>query len=274
MSRLRLEPLRAALVRPALEYLARRPYENVFLAYMVRFSDEGLGQATLLVVRDGPDICGVAYLGRQIVIAAENKEAIDALARRPCTAQDVRMIVGPRQPILDYWAQVQGTFAQPRLVRDRQYVMALERARLRPSASEIEIRTAHPTEWRIVAENSAQMIAYELDSDARAAENFDGNIRLMIDRRLWWVGVVDAKLCFFCNIGPWSEQTAQLQGIWSPPELRGQGYATQALSGICAALFKHVPTLSLYVNDFNVAAIALYERVGFQRVGEFTTILF
>jgi hypothetical protein len=34
------------------------------------------------------------------------------------------------------------------------------------------------------------------------------------------------------------------------------------------------PTLSLYVNDFNEPAIALYERVGFRRAGEFATLLF
>ena len=33
-----------------------------------------------------------------------------------------------------------------------------------------------------------------------------------------------------------------------------------------------VPTVSLYVNDYNVAARATYERVGFSTVGEFATI--
>jgi predicted GNAT family acetyltransferase len=33
-------------------------------------------------------------------------------------------------------------------------------------------------------------------------------------------------------------------------------------------------TASLYVNDFNVKAIRAYERVGFQTVGEFATILY
>jgi hypothetical protein len=34
------------------------------------------------------------------------------------------------------------------------------------------------------------------------------------------------------------------------------------------------PTVSLYVNDFNTEAIALYERIGFTRVGELATYLF
>ncbi len=33
-------------------------------------------------------------------------------------------------------------------------------------------------------------------------------------------------------------------------------------------------TVSLYVNDYNHAALASYQRVGFEQVGEFATVLF
>jgi predicted GNAT family acetyltransferase len=126
-----------------------------------------------------------------------------------------------------------------------------------------------------VADNSASMISAELEYDPmRSSPEFTSNVRAMIDRGLWWVGESLGRLCFFCNVGPWSPLTAQMQGIWTPPELRGKGLATQALAGICDKLFELTPTLSLYVNDFNEKGIALYERVGFKTVSEFQTILF
>jgi hypothetical protein len=143
----------------------------------------------------------------------------------------------------------------------------------------IRIRQARLGEWHEVAENSAQMIAGELEYDPRAnAGDFGSGVRHMIERGLWWVGEhtenTTTQLCFFCNIGPTSDHTAQLQGIWTPPHLRGRGLATAAFGAICRQLFSSVPTLSLYVNDFNHEAIRLYERLGFQTVSEFQTILF
>jgi predicted GNAT family acetyltransferase len=50
--------------------------------------------------------------------------------------------------------------------------------------------------------------------------------------------------------------------------------ATAALSAICDRLLDDTPELSLYVNDFNARAIALYQRIGFEAVSEFQTLLF
>jgi predicted GNAT family acetyltransferase len=37
---------------------------------------------------------------------------------------------------------------------------------------------------------------------------------------------------------------------------------------------RFAPVVSLYVNDYNHAAVASYHRVGFRQVGEFATVLY
>lgn len=270
-----IEAISGATRAPALEYLARSPYLNVFLSHVL-LHNASLGERTHVAVAiEGPDVRGVAYWGRQLVLAAE-PPTIAEFAEHAKRHRGERMIVGARDTVREYWEAVRGWHAPARLVRDRQYVMMVDRPRLRRHERRgVTIRHAQLDEWRAVAESSAEMVRHELGYDPRrGAPEFGAGIREMIERNLWWVGIADGRICFFCNVGPWCTKTIQLQGIWTPPGLRGQGYATRSLAALCDRLLDVSPTLSLYVNDFNERAIALYQRVGFARVGDFQTILF
>lgn len=274
---MRTERLTSKHEGAALAYLSRAPIEHVFLTYLVLFDvAPATRDAIHLAFDDDGSVCGVAYFGRQIVLAAEDSRAIDAFASIGGGHRGERMIVGPRAATSAYWARVSAHHDPPRIVRKRQLVMKLDRDSLRHATEPVvTARKARIDEWTVVADNSAEMIAQELEYDPRrSSPEFTANVRAMIDRGLWWVGDSYGRLCFFCNLGPWSPQTVQLQGIWTPPEMRGKGLATAALCGICDRLLAMSPTLSLYVNDFNGPAIALYRRVGFTTIAEFQTILF
>jgi len=273
---MRTERLSNANERDALAYLARAPYVNVFLTYLILFDlAPSTRNALYVALDDDGHIRGVAYFARQIALAADDPATIEAFARVGANHHGERMIVGPRAEIAAYWDLVRHKHERPHAIRDRQFVMMLDRSMLQTYDRSVVVRRARIEEWPAVADNSASMIAIELEYDPmRSSPEFTSNVRAMIDRGLWWVGESLGRLCFFCNVGPWSPQTAQLQGIWTPPELRGKGLATASLGAICDRLLELTPTLSLYVNDFNEKAVALYERVGFKTVSEFQTLLF
>lgn len=269
---MRVEPIAPSTRGAALEYLAHAPYLNVFISHVL-LHDSAQARTRVAVATDASGIRGVVYSGRQLVIAAD-AEAIEPIAARVARERE-RMIVGPRETVHALWELIRAHRGEPRLIRDRQLVMAIDPNRLQPYEPRVPVRQAHIGEAAAVTNASAEMIRHELNYDPRRGSyDFAAGVRQMIDRGLWWVGVANGRLCFFCNVGPWCDRTAQLQGIWTPPELRGRGLATASLAAICERLFTASPTLSLYVNDFNAPAIALYRRVGFEHVGDFQTILF
>jgi hypothetical protein len=139
----------------------------------------------------------------------------------------------------------------------------------------LDVRQATLADADVVSENSARMMLGELGYDPRANRtSFGAGVRRAISQGQWWVYVDGGDLKFQLNVGARTKYTAQLQGVWTPPAFRKHGYAVRALGAIAERLLQANPTLSLYVNDFNRDAVALYERVGFTQVGEMSTLLF
>ena len=274
----RLERIAPYHYDATLAFLDAAPFENVFLSYLVTMMrDAGLERIIYVALDHNNTIHGVCTFGRQVVFNGDD-EAIDAFFSMAQRHPGEVMIVAPTHAVQRYWDRARPRHAPPRLTRERQWLMALDPTRL----AQVRIpgvvgRLARPDEWEIVAANSAEMVTGELELPKMPdylADPFGANIRAGIERQREWVGEYNGQLVFFCNIGCWSAKTAQLQGIWTPPEFRGNGYATAAFSAICSDLLQRIPSLTLYVNDFNERAIALYERVGFVRVGTFTTLVF
>jgi uncharacterized protein len=273
-SGVRLEPISASNERTAVEYLSRSPYVNVFLTYLILHDVVPATRQRIWIATEGGRACGAIYFGRQVSLACE-ESALAPIAREARRHRGERMIIGERRTVRAFWEIVREWHQPPRLVRDRQLVMVVDRKRLQPCERTVKVRHARSDELQAVVTASAQLIEQELSYDPRrAGADFTDNVRGMIERKLWWVGVHDDRLCFFCNVGPWCSRTAQLQGIWTPPDVRRRGLGASAFGGICDRLLDTVPTLSLYVNDFNAAAIALYERTGFEHVANFQTLLF
>ena len=86
--------------------------------------------------------------------------------------------------------------------------------------------------------------------------------------------VVDDEVIFKADIGAVGGGVAQVQGVWVRPEFRGQGLAAPAMAAVTNTITAAGRIASLYVNDFNHAAIATYRRCGYAVVGEFASILY
>ena len=255
--------------------MAARPFENAFLHWILEGGHGPYAPDELALdrKRDGT-VRGVIYYGAQLVIAADDGPALDSFAVRTRNYPGLRSFVGPKRAVDGLWLRVRSWHRPPMLIRERQPLYAVWPAGVAPSL-DADVRPARVSETELVAEHSAQMILGELGYDPRVQRaSYLAGMRHAIELGLWWVWIADGELRFQCNIGARTPLTAQIQGVWTPPEQRGKGYATLALAAVTRRLLAGNPTVSLYVNDFNTSAIALYDRIGFTRVGELSTYLF
>ncbi len=259
-----------------LRYLTQRPFDNVYLYWLVATRQFERSRAQLMLWRDATgSIGGACSYGAQIIPAADGPRALAAFAEyASCKTQGVRIITGRRKDVEALWSAAAPAFPEPRAVRNSQPLYVIDRSALRYSRADANVARATFAELDEIAHNSAAMIAGEMGGDPRAIGlDFRARTARIIEAGWWWRYRRRGRLAFMCNVGAIMPTVAQIHGVWSPPEMRGRGYAARGLGAICDHLLDEVPNLSLYVNDFNSAALALYEGVGFKRAGEFQTIL-
>lgn len=236
----------------------------------------GPGAPDEIVLNRNPrgDVTGVIYYGTQLVLAADDDATVDLFAVETRRHPGMRSFVGPKPRVDRLWDRVRAWHRPPTIARDRQPLYALQPNALRIER-DVDVRPATLADTDAIVEHSAEMMLGELGYDPRENRaGFASGVRRAIEGGVWWVWVVDGVLRFQCNVGARTRFTAQVQGVWTPPAARRRGYATLALGSICSRLLERNETLSLYVNDFNREAIALYERLGFVHVGDLATLLF
>jgi uncharacterized protein len=278
-SRFRVRPLGREDEAVALEALDRNPVRDVFIASRILHDGalSSLGPSPLWGAFDEGRLLGLLHVGPNLVPATDDEAACEALANAAGGLYPTRMLVGERATVELLWSIVGSSYPAPREVRRRQFVYAVDPDQLAPDPGGPGIaRLAERSDEDRVLELSAAMYTEEMGENplARDPDGYRRRVRMLISRG--WTYVYDAggRLQFKMDVGCASHRTAQIQGVYVPPALRSRGVGTTAMTACCNLAFSRHPNLSLYVNDFNAPAVALYERIGFQREPyDFQTIM-
>jgi len=104
----------------------------------------------------------------------------------------------------------------------------------------------------------------------RSADFMDARI----DENNAWVAVDrDGRLLSFSSFNAALPDIVQLGGIYTPPELRGHGYAKAAVAHSLAVARERGTTRAILFTS-NPSAARTYEAVGFRQIGEYSLVLF
>ena len=167
----RLEVLPAGDAARAIRYLERRPYDNVFVQWLLETGQIARGDAAIWLDDEG-EVDGFCYAGTHIVPCASGDDAAVAFAQRHRNSP-ARMIVGPRATVDAFWKHAAPYMRAPAAVRASQPVYALERGWLRGSRADAAVRLATLDDVAEIVPQSARMIAGEIGGDpARPSSEF------------------------------------------------------------------------------------------------------
>ena len=124
---------------------------------------------------------------------------------------------------------------------------------------------------------AAAMFTEEVGFDpvARYGEGYAARLRTLIaGQRCAIVTDVNGRVIFKADAGIVNLDAAQVQGVWLHPDYRGYGLAKPFFAAAAQVLQHRYPHLSLYVNDYNARALAMYRGTGWEQIGQFSTIIF
>ncbi|MEV4467896.1 GNAT family N-acetyltransferase [Micromonospora echinofusca] len=219
----------------------------------------------------------ICWLGGNLTPVLATEPAVAAYAdllageERLCSS-----IVGRADAVLGLWDRLSAVWGPARDVRPNQPLLATEA--LPALRADPQVRLVRAGEIDRLFPAAVAMYTEEVGVSPLADDGGRGYRRRVTDlvrTGRAYARFVDGQVVFKAELAVVTRRTAQVQGVWVAPEWRGRGIASAAMAAVVRdALLRVAPTVSLYVNDFNLPARRVYERCGFRPVGTLATVLF
>ena len=262
-----------------LDLLSRDPVADVFVAS--RVLSAGLTESRL-----GAQVWGfgergrlesLCYSGANLVPVQATPEAVRAFAERARRqGRRCSSLVGSADAVLPMWHLLQPSWGRARVVRDCQPLLALDGP---PAVTpDPAVRRVRRDEIDTLLPACIAMFTEEIGVSPLVGDGgalYRARVTELVTQGRAYARIEDGTVLFKAEVGAATPSACQVQGVWVHPRLRGRGLSVSGTAAAAAlAQAEIAPVVSLYVNDFNTPARRAYERVGFRRVGTFTSVLF
>ncbi len=236
--------------------------------------------APLWGIGAGRDLDAVCLAGANLIpfaVPGAERAAAAAFAERARRAgRRCSTIVGPAASVDPLWELLEPSWGPARDHRPRQPLLAIEG----PPAvvPEPRVRPVRPREVDVLLPAAVAMFTEEVGVSPLRVDGGAGYRARVKDlvragQSLAWIE--DGQVLFKAEIGAVSRAACQVQGVWVAPAWRGRGLGAAGMAAVVEyARTAIAPVVSLYVNDYNAPARAVYRRVGFGEVGRYASVLF
>jgi len=294
-----LSPVQPRELDAALELCAADPVANVVPAMHVeRAHASGMIPSGLWALRRrsglSRDFTGLVWNSANFAAVlppiddAESQAGMRAELARSATSRLTRpaALVGEASLTLDLWSRLEPWWGPAREVRPVQLSMAISSPAQRVSdvdTAGLQLEAVRPAimdDFDALLPACVHMFTGEVGYDPmqHGRNAYVERLRELVrsGKSLLQYGVAEGRrqVVYKAEIGALGGGVAQLQGVWVHPSLRGRALARTGLAATIDLIHATTaPTVSLYVNDYNHAAVKAYEAVGMRQVGVFATVM-
>jgi hypothetical protein len=262
--------------------LAADPVAACVLAGRVESAGTGAAAlgAPLWGVGSGGRLDAVCLAGANLIPFARpgaERAAAAAFAQRARRAgRRCSTIVGPAAAVAPLWELLAPHWGPARDHRPRQPLLAIDGP---PAVGpEPRVRPVRPDQLDVLLPAAVAMFTEEVGVSPMRVDGGAGYRARVADlvaagHSLAWIE--GDEVLFKAEIGAACRAACQVQGVWVAPAHRGRGIGAAGTAAVVEyARAAVAPVVSLYVNDYNAPARAVYRRVGFRDVGQYASVLF
>jgi predicted GNAT family acetyltransferase len=218
----------------------------------------------------------LCYAGANLVPIGADEAALAAFADRAFRqGRRCSSIVGEADQAMALWDRLQRHWGPARDVRACQPLLALDAASA--IAPDPLVRRVRPEELEVVLPACVAMFTEEVGISpvADGGTVYRKRVQELLAAGRSFARIENGHVVFKAEVGAVTKRACQVQGVWVDPQSRGRGLSEGGMAAVVEICLREIaPIVSLYVNDFNEAALRAYERVGFRRVGTLASILF
>ena len=264
--------------------VARDPVANVFIDSLLTQGRSAVPSQPGAVIlgyfdnfeHDGGELAAACWVGSNVV-PIEMTASQSAYFGRWIAAnwRPHASIFGPAGAVLGMMAELSAAGITAHEVRPSQPLLAIEGTS--PFPANRALTVSRSGQFAEVLAAAAAMFEEEVGYSPflGGEENYRRRVAWLINRGHSFSHCTSGgEVIFKADLGAVTIRATQIQGVWMNPRFRGRGLSNGYMAASVNLAQVLAPVTSLYVNDFNARARAVYAKVGFEQVGTFATVLF
>lgn len=261
--------------------IARDRVANVFVDSLVSHNKSAVPSFPGSVILghfmdDGVTLDAACWVGSNVVPIEANSEQAEDFGRWIVAHwQPHASIFGPADATLSLLRVLEQVGIQAQEVRANQPLLSISGTPLLPPNSSLAV--SKTAQFNEILDAAAAMFEEEVGYSPflGGEENYRRRVAWLISHgHSFSHQGLFGEVIFKADLGAVTQFATQVQGVWMNPDYRGMGLSAAYMSAVVLLAQAHAPITSLYVNDYNTRARALYKHVGFEQVGTFATVLF